>query len=796
MGIGGRIPSFPDRSGLLAASTFLTLCKMKHARVLVVEDEAVSASLLQRMLTAGGFEVVGVCQTGERAIEQARLQAPEVVLMDIQLEGAMDGVETATEIQRLCGAAIVYVSGHSDDATLDRAARTGSSGYLIKPFDKRELWAAIQMAAYKNQVDRDLRARELQLSTILASIPGAVVRTSPDHSVDYMNAAAELLLSQSNESAKGRKVYELLQLCQVETGESVDDLRRLLEFGSSARSTKTFQINSDGNGRRIVNLTLSRVANEAGEYAGHVIVLWDVTSQYEAEQGQRTLAAALEGMEDAVLISEGGFNGEWPRIVYVNQSFERVAGWKPNEAVGKPVDFLRCEEDANTPDFWRDMRAALSKGAPFHGEVVLTGKDGRQFHAQWTANAVLGATGHAQQFVFSLRDVTHVRSLEESIRQSQKIEAVGRLAGGIAHDFNNLLSVINSYSDLQLMKLPSDSPALKYAQQIRAAGQKGSELVAQLMTFSRRDRPSPTALRISEVVDEVQGMLRRVIREDIDLETSVQDKLPTIRADQGQIEQVLLNLCVNARDAMPNGGCITIDARERVVEKPYKRGKEIIRTGRFVVLSVRDTGAGMDAATQERIFDPYFTTKEAGKGTGLGLATVYGIMKQAGGYITVESAKGKGACFELLFPVYEGQSEPVVLQEDTTEAPQGSSETVLVVEDDETFLDCISGLLSLHGYDVYTASDGAQALEHMERMNYDFRLLVSDLVLPRMSGREVAARLLENAPSAKVIFMTGYDDQLDTFYSLPGDSVILEKPFPLNTLLIKAREVLEGQPLS
>jgi PAS domain S-box-containing protein len=480
-----------------------------------------------------------------------------------------------------------------------------------------------------------------------------------------------------------------------------------------------------------------------------------------------------------------------PAVAFCNSAFEELTGWTKAEIGGKHVSILSSNPHEN---YWSYMLAALRAGHPWKGEGTVRTKDGHDFTASWSASVVVGQNGEPASCVFALRDNSQIRRLEESIRQSQKIEAVGRLASGIAHDFNNLLSVINSYCDLMIMKMEPDAPSLKYAQQIRAAGRKGVDLVSQLMTFSRKDRINPTALDLSHVVEEFKGMLRRVIREDIEMETHCQSNIRAVKADQGQIEQVLLNLCVNARDAMPNGGKLCIEVINRTYEHAQMRERETILQGNYVVLSVLDSGCGMDEETQKRIFDPFFTTKAVGKGTGLGLATVSSIMKQYGGHILVKSSPGEGSRFELIFPSCEGTDALDANAEDeNTPAPTGH-ERIFIVEDDETFLDCISALLRLHGYQVFTASDGTSALDMLGHIDYGIDMLVSDLVLPKLSGREIAARVIEKNPKTKVLFMTGYDDQLDNFYSLPKDAIVLEKPFPLNTMLVKVRELLdEGQ---
>jgi two-component system, cell cycle sensor histidine kinase and response regulator CckA len=618
------------------------------------------------------------------------------------------------------------------------------------------------------------------VDTVLSILPSIAIITDVRGCVVRMNAVAELNARCSFGKAVGKPFAQILHLTDRTTGIAVETLAQM-----TATPDRAYLL--EGQGRRIeVKARVTPLGEEGAE--GFFLYIEDVTAAEVSLRQLRMLDAALENVGCSVFITGTASAGQDPIIRFCNASFERMSGWTKAEAAGKPISIL-CPTQRE--DYWTHMLESLASGRPWKGEGSVRIKGGHDLTASLSALVVSGEADVPEAYVFAMLDNTHVRRMEESLRQSQKIEAVGRLASGIAHDFNNLLSVINSYSDLQIMKLEEGTPVMKYAQQIRAAGRKGVDLVSQLMTFSRRDRPNPTVLDLAQVVEEVKGMLRRVIREDIEMETHYQENLAHIKADQGQIEQILLNLCVNARDAMPSGGKLCIELINRDYDKAMILEHDTIRPGRYLVLCVTDTGCGMDEETQKRIFDPFFTTKEIGKGTGLGLATVHSIMKQYNGHVMVKSRPGDGSRFEMLFPACDAAGAVAgTAQNSNGPAPTGN-EKILIVEDDETFLDCISGLLRLHGYQVYAADDGSSALDTLAHINYQIDMLVSDLVLPKLSGREIAARVIEKNPRVKILFMTGYDDQLDTFYSLPTDSTILEKPFPLNSLLVKVRELLD-----
>jgi nitrogen-specific signal transduction histidine kinase/CheY-like chemotaxis protein len=392
------------------------------------------------------------------------------------------------------------------------------------------------------------------------------------------------------------------------------------------------------------------------------------------------------------------------------------------------------------------------------------------------------------------RDTTERRELEERYRQAHKLEAVGRLAGGVAHDFNNLLSVILGYDELLLKRLPPGEPLRQYAQVIHNAVDRSAELVRQLLAFGRQQTLRPQVLDVREVVHELEGMLRRVIREDIELVCRTSPDLGRVCADPGQIGQVIMNLAVNARDAMPDGGTLTIEA-VNVDVPPSGVPGAALKEGPYLRLSVRDTGCGMDASTCRRIFEPFFTTKERGKGSGLGLATVYGIVQQSGGCISVDSEPGQGSTFSVWLP--RTFSEPVPAVPVRSRLPRTGSETVLVVEDEDAMREAVRDLLEDQGYRVITAPSGPAALDLARRHPGRIDVLLTDVIMQQMNGRELAERMRRLRPEAAVLFMSGYaDDTIARYGVLEPGIALLQKPFSAEELGDKVREVLGAGALS
>src|ERR1700674_425995 len=382
--------------------------------------------------------------------------------------------------------------------------------------------------------------------------------------------------------------------------------------------------------------------------------------------------------------------------------------------------------------------------------------------------------------------------LEEQLRQAQKMEALVRLAGGVAHDFNNLLTVIKGHSELLIDRLKPADAFYGSTQQIMKTADRAASLTRQLLAFSRMQVVQPRVLDLNTLVADMSKLLRRLVREDIEFGFLLGDSLGRVKADPGQIEQVLLNLTVNASDAMPQGGKLTVETQRLNVDEAYAQERPPLKPGQYVQLVVTDTGHGMDAATKSRIFEPFFTTKESGKGTGLGLATVYGVVRQSGGFIWVETSPGNGARFEIYLPRATEKEETVSYERVPARSMRGS-ETILVVEDEDEVLSLASEFLRSAGYSVLTAKDGVEALEVSERLGGSIQLLLTDVVMPKMRGTELAQKLNARFPSLRVVYMSGYLEQDTCSWEILEKAIVLQKPFSRDTLIRQIREALEDK---
>ncbi len=472
-----------------------------------------------------------------------------------------------------------------------------------------------------------------------------------------------------------------------------------------------------------------------------------------------------------------------------NPAAEAIFGWSEGEALGRPLPCVPAER--------RTELLSLSERA-WEGETVSGfqtrwhRKDTQPVDLHLCLAATRDAQGSATGYVLFASDVTAIKRLEEQFYRAQRMEAVGRLASGVAHDFNNLLTVISGFTAMALGNLPAESPVREDLEQVLKAAQTAAELTNQLLAFSRRQIQQPEPLDLNERVRETERMLRRLLGEDIQLRTRLGEGLRSICADPARIDQVLLNLAVNARDAMPQGGILEIETGHLELSEPRHLATGPAPPGSYVVLRVTDTGCGMDAQVVAHLFEPFFTTKERGVGTGLGLSTVYGIVRQSGGHIGVRSASGEGTTFEILFPVWRGEPRRAPAKPAAPQAPP-RGETVLLVEDDPGVRSLAREVLQRAGYRVLAVSDPEQALAAAGSHPGPIDLLLTDLVMPGMSGRRLARLFRQRRPQAKVLYCSGY---LDEGAALEGGlepgAPFLAKPFPPAELLRAVREALGG----
>jgi two-component system cell cycle sensor histidine kinase/response regulator CckA len=511
----------------------------------------------------------------------------------------------------------------------------------------------------------------------------------------------------------------------------------------------------------------------------------DLTERKRAEESIQKLLLAVEQAENIIFMTDPD-----GKITYVNPAFETTYGFARGEALGQNPRILKSGHHDEA--FYRNLWQTLQSGRGFRAEIVNRARDGRTVTVEEYANPVFDSEGRRIGFIAVQHDTTQRKLLEEQLRQAQKMEAIGQLAGGVAHDFNNLLTAILGYADVLATETGPESSLSGSIEEIRKAGERAANLTRQLLAFSRRQLLEPKVLNLNALVENIEKMLRRLIGEDVELVTVLDPRLGHVRADAGQIEQVIMNLVVNARDAMPRGGTLTIETRDVELDETYSREHLVSGpAGSYVMLAVSDTGVGMSAETKSHMFEPFFTTKGAGRGTGLGLATVYGIVKQSNGYVWVYSELDRGTAFKIYLPRVEEGLEPAGAAA-TRARPSRGSETILLVEDEESVRALVRKILQSLGYDVLEAHNGEQALKIARQHPGAIDLVVSDLVMPEMGGVDLVSRLRKLRPGIRVLYMSGYtDDAVVRQGFLDSASAFLQKPFAPAALAEKVREVLE-----
>jgi len=543
----------------------------------------------------------------------------------------------------------------------------------------------------------------------------------------------------------------------------------------------------------LLESTSSVIGDSAGVPEKLVIVNRDITARKQASEALRLSEVSFRSViENAPYgIYRAQASG---KLLLANPALQKMLGYESqaellqlNLAADVYLDPL---ENERVNEIFTNQKEFTEV------QVDWKRKDGKPIKARCTGWFVKPVGGGAAYFEVFAEDVTEKWLLERQLRMAQKMEAVGRLSGGIAHDFNNLLGVIIGYSQVLKRTLPPGTAFLEHAEEIEKAGQRAAALTRQLLAFSRQQVLALAVLNLNSLISEMQKMLPRLIGEDIEIVMALDPAIGRVKADQGQLEQVIMNLAVNARDAMPDGGKVVITTTNVSLDEAWTRLHPGSKVGDYVMLAVADTGTGIDSETLAHIFEPFFTTKERGKGTGLGLATVYGVVKQSGGYVSVESAPGKGASFQIYLPRIE---EPVSVAEPVApivEAFRGA-ETILLVEDADALRKLTHMLLEQHGYRVLVAANGAAALQLVEEKPESINLLLTDVIMPGLNGRALAGRLQLRQPGLKVLYMSGYtDDAIADHGVLAAGIQLLHKPFSEENLIHKVREVLDADSVA
>jgi PAS domain S-box-containing protein len=632
------------------------------------------------------------------------------------------------------------------------------------------------------EAERDTLLTQLRLQ--IERMPLAYLLTGADLRYTRWNHAAERMFGFAEAEVLGKHPFEVV--VPPASQDFVAGVFDRLRAGDMNAHGVSENITRDG--RITCEWYNTPLMDEHGTFTGLLSLAQDITVRREAGEKLRLRDRAIQAVTQGIFITDAE-PPDYP-IFYASPGFERMTGYTQEEVLGKNWRFLQGKD--TDPEAVALVRKAVHEGRPCTVELLEYRKDGSPFWNELSISPVLDAEGRLAHFIGVQTDVTERRLLEAQYHQAQKMEAVGQLAGGIAHDFNNLLTIINGYSELVLSQMWPGDPNLELVAQIHRAGERSAALTRQLLVFSRKQVVAPRVLDLGAVVADAEKMLRRMIGEDVRLETKLGSRQVLVRADPGQLEQVLMNLTVNARDAMPRGGRLAIATAAVELDADHTRVRVGARLGPYALLTVSDTGGGMTPEVMARIWEPFYTTKGVGNGSGLGLAVVHGIVEQAGGFIVVESTPGVGTTFDIYLPAVEGSAEFHRGSADPRLPPRGN-ETVLLVEDEDGVRTLTRHVLADRGYLVLEASDGEEALGVASRHPGPIHLLLTDVVMPGMGGRELADRIAALRPEAKVLYVSGYTDDAIVRHGVLEEQVsFLQKPFSTIALASKVREVLDG----
>jgi PAS domain S-box-containing protein len=646
--------------------------------------------------------------------------------------------------------------------------------------------ALFDVISERKRAEEALRTSERRLAAIMASTLDSVVTMDVAGIVTGWNPQAEQVFGWTAQEAVGRTLADLIIPPRYRAAHE-HGLAAFLASGHGPALGRRFEIAAlHRQGHEFpVDLTVTPIKlEETWMFAGFIR---DISLRKHAEAQRARLSAVVEQAVESVVITDTA-----GAIQFVNPAFERMTGYSRHEVVGRNPRILKSAKQDTA--FYRTMWDKLTSGIPWTGRLVNRRRDETEYHVRQAIFPLRDSAGMAEGYVAFGQDITAEVLLESQLLQAQKMESVGRLAGGVAHDFNNLLTVILGETELVLAELPEDDSRRPGLGEVMKAAKRAEGLTRQLLAFSRQQVVEPTTFNLNDLVADVDKMLRRLIGEDIDLASRPAADLGGVKADRGQIEQVLINLAVNARDAMPEGGKLTIETANVTLDEDYARNHPYVTPGEYVLLAISDSGVGMSEEIKARIFEPFFTTKELGKGTGLGLATCYGIVKQTGGHLGVYSEVGVGTTMKVYLPRVGHSVETPSLQAAgvTARATATETETILLVEDEAAVGTIAMRILKKRGYHVLLAGSGEEALQLLESGNR-IHLLLTDVVLPGMNGRALADRVWALHPDAKVLYTSGYTNDATLRHRLlEHGASFVQKPFTAAALSHKVREMLDA----
>ncbi len=734
---------------------------MNSKKIIIIEDNLIVVEDLKSSLAQCGYTIIASFSSGEAFLNNLSNLNPDLVIIDLLLDGQLSGIETAEILGKQTSIPVIFLTANSEKEKFLEARKTDPYGYIIKPFNVDELETTIEITLYKHKIFQQLEEKEKRFEAIIQNSPSGIITTDTSGNILHANQKAQTLF----------KKYTDKTLTEINAYNILDNQQKMF-FYDHFLNQKTTSVNNililNFNGHCSLKFeTICSKIKVKGKI-NLVFQLNDLTGHYDSLKKMKMLTQVISAIEESLYITDSDNN-----ITYINQTFLKTFDLESKEVYGKNIyDLIFTNVEQTKIDLIQERVSHTN----WSGELKLSKPGLEAFPASVTISRI---ENEHLYFVGVIRDISTEETLKKQFNQMQRLESIGKLASGVAHDFNNMLSVISGYSELILNQISPDNPFREYIREIFKAGERASDLTRQLLLFSKTDVGKIERININDIVADLSKMLERLIGENIKLVLELSDEIYDIMIDKGQLEQALMNLAVNARDAihdnMQEKNQIQISTDTIQIDKSFTKTHLDARPGNFTKLTVSDTGSGIPEDVRRKIFDPFFTTKGIHSGTGLGLSTVYAIVQKFQGFIIIDSQPGSGTEFHLYFP--KAEQSKVKIKKVKSEAQKGRGR-ILIVEDSPPLLKVTDKLLRSLGYNTDKAKNASEALAIAKDNNSNIDLLFTDIILPESNGFLVYEKIKQINPQIKVLFTSGYNDEYLKANNIKlTDNNFIRKPF-------------------
>ena len=613
----------------------------ENVKILIVEDEALVAASIKRHLGNLGYTVVGTAASAAKAFELLEADCPHLVLLDIKIKGDLDGIQTAEKIRDKYGIPYIYLTAHTDGGTLERAKKTEPYGYVVKPIEPRNMHSAIEMALYKHRAEGDLKESEERYRTLIEGADQPIFTVDNRGNILFTNRIAHEHFGEPTEG----KVYDWIPKALTHP------LKNLIGKTFETQTVQMMETTVLVDGEKAwYDIRICPLKNKDDQVDSVMVIACDISDRKTVEEERIRLVEALEHADETIIITDREAN-----IIYANSALEKNTGYTPDEVMGRRPNIFKSGKHDTV--FYKQLFDVLESGDTWRGMFINKKKDGTLYEEEATISPVKDEEGHISNYVAVKRDVTEERKLEKQLQQAKKLEAIGTLAGGIAHDFNNIIHVINANAQLAMQEVVEGTEVRECLEDIYKASKRASDLVSKILTFSRDKEEKREPVVVRDMVKEVVKMINTALPENLVLKDDIKEDDIYVWGDPTEIHQVIMNLCKNAIHAtIDNGGEISVRLDDVALDSEFLSAYPKMTPGRYTHVEIKDTGCGMDEETLEHIYEPFFTTKKPGEGTGMGLSVVHGIVKSHKGILTVDSEVDVGTAFSVFLPIFEANA--------------------------------------------------------------------------------------------------------------------------------------------